>query len=1486
MKRRILSLLTALALCLSLLPTVALADDSLTEPHWLYVGNYILKNPNGPTYDTRYYVSSGSGWTQQTEKPADENAAWFQYDGKSTLTLHNVSLNSGTAGTANFNKDKAPIYAMGGDLILNVEGNCSVTGMNNIDGNSTGIYIDGSNGATLTIQGGGTLTVTGGPAQSSSASVYSRGIYLYQATEFTVAAGTTLVAGGGTAQCSSSSIGKDASYGIWMESSSPASIKIYGTVTASGADVSSSNSEAYGYSYGVYLSGGNAGDTILYVGQGGSLNATGGAVTGNFGTDGNSTGIYVGTGTGNSASGTARLIVDGAVTATGGSSLDSSYGVYVHAGYGSSSADLTVNGTLEAYSGDATDYGSSYGVRVYGSSSGTASITVTDGGSLTGQSNSKTATSSGGAYVYSYSGTIEVAIRQGGMMVVTGGTAQGTNSGGSYGLNLNMNLQGSNPNPISIEVDGTLTAKRGTAGTNRPAYDINANKQTILGGINKDSVDLENSSSNITNGIGLVTTVASVTDTGAVIDIATEPDATVYYLQDSSGTAPSADDIKESTATVTANENGIASINLSGLTANTSYTYYMIATASNLDSLVKTVTFTTNKTAASITISPQAKTNLTYNGTEQELIEAGNAEGGTMEYSLDGQNYSANIPKGTNAATYTVYYKVKGDENHSDTEPQQLTVEIGKAPRTIDAPTQSSVTTTSVTLNAATVSAGADDGKVEYGYSTSQGAQPAEWQTALIFDNLTSDTTYYFFAQVTGGKNYMDVTSSGTEITTGSKTVKKIEVTTQPNKLTYTVGEALNLTGLKITVTYSDDTTGEKSWGDEGITANPTNATTLTAEDNGKAVTITYGGKTAQTASLTVNKGSFTATVTMRDYAKGQTPREPSVSPNPGNGNVTYYYSTSATTSGGTEWTTDIGETLAAGTYYMYAIIAETDLYESCTTSAVPFKVTEASAGMVEPTARDLIYKGTPQALVTEGTIAGGTMVYSLSKNGPYSEDVPTETDAGTYTVWYKAEGAAEALGSVSVTIQKAVIVSLNIPETYQLTKPYSSGDDVLDLLQSLYDPAVGTTKDGGEIPANVPWWGRDIVFDSRPGKTNNFTWSIIITGSYVPQNYTFQADMIGSDGNVSGEIVVYNIPEEGAYTVTLNNVGTGSYGAGSYAAGTEVTIHAGDREGYVFIGWSTEDVVLNDPCSPVTTFTMPDCDVVVEALWYKEEPSHSVTLPTWDVIVEDCSHGTVEPWPEEAKMTTTITVTVTPDKGYELGSLIVTDESGNELELTDKGDGVFTFRMPNSDVTIEAEFAAIQPGYADCPRDETCPIWPFTDASTTAWYHDGVHYCLENGLMNGTVANTFSPNSATSRAMIATILWRLSGSPVVNYAMTFTDVEPGSWYAEAVRWAASQGVVTGYSDEIFAPDKAISREELAAMLYRYAQVRSLPTAAEERLSGYPDGDSVKSYAVEAVNWAVYYGIINGKDGLLAPADGATRAEAATLLARFHLLTK
>ena len=196
-------------------------------------------------------------------------------------------------------------------------------------------------------------------------------------------------------------------------------------------------------------------------------------------------------------------------------------------------------------------------------------------------------------------------------------------------------------------------------------------------------------------------------------------------------------------------------------------------------------------------------------------------------------------------------------------------------------------------------------------------------------------------------------------------------------------------------------------------------------------------------------------------------------------------------------------------------------------------------------------------------------------------------------------------------------------------------------------------------------------------------------------------------------------------------------------------------------------------------------------------------------------------------------------------------------------------------------------PEAVPCPQDSTCPVSRFTDADAKAWYHDCVHWALEKQVMNGTGDGRFDPNGTTTRAMVATMLWRLEGSPATAGASGYSDVDAGSWYAPAVRWARAGGIVTGYDDpnsggKVFAPDAPVTREQLAAMLYRYAQSKGHGfTGAWMFLLDYPDAASVSDWADEAIHWMTMHGIVTGIDGRLAPQESATRAQVATMLARF-----
>ena len=176
-----------------------------------------------------------------------------------------------------------------------------------------------------------------------------------------------------------------------------------------------------------------------------------------------------------------------------------------------------------------------------------------------------------------------------------------------------------------------------------------------------------------------------------------------------------------------------------------------------------------------------------------------------------------------------------------------------------------------------------------------------------------------------------------------------------------------------------------------------------------------------------------------------------------------------------------------------------------------------------------------------------------------------------------------------------------------------------------------------------------------------------------------------------------------------------------------------------------------------------------------------------------------------------------------------------------------------------------------------------FTDLDPTLWYHDGIHFCLENGLMVGVGNNRFDPNGTTSRGMIVTILYRLENEPEITAENPFSDVEDGKWYTDAVIWAAENKIVEGYGNGKFGPNDDITREQLAAILYRYAKFKGVDVSIGEdtNILDFPDAGECSGWSVSSVQWAVGSGIINGKDGKLVPKGDASRAEAAAMLQRF-----
>ena len=348
--------------------------------------------------------------------------------------------------------------------------------------------------------------------------------------------------------------------------------------------------------------------------------------------------------------------------------------------------------------------------------------------------------------------------------------------------------------------------------------------------------------------------------------------------------------------------------------------------------------------------------------------------------------------------------------------------------------------------------------------------------------------------------------------------------------------------------------------------------------------------------------------------------------------------------------------------------------------------------------------------------------------------------------------------------------------------------------------------------------------------------------------------------GNVNGKPVIY------AVTVLTDGNGTASASEIYAAADDTVTLTATPDSGYHFERW---EVVSGGVTVENNAFTMPAQPVTVKAIFDRNSSGSS----SYTITTPDAEHGTVAASPSRASSGTTVTITVTPDEGYELGELIVTDANGDEVDLTRESATKYTFEMPRSRVTVAASFVESAPE----------PL-PFDDVDDGDWFADAVRFVYENGMMNGTGDTTFAPDATTSRSMIVTILYRLEGEPVVDDAMDFSDVAGDAWHTDAVRWAAGEGIVGGYGGGLFGSDDAVTREQLAAILYRYAVYKGYDVSIGEdtNLLSYDDFEDLSEYAIPAMQWACGTGIVNGtSESTLTPQGEATRAQVAVMLERF-----
>ena len=343
-------------------------------------------------------------------------------------------------------------------------------------------------------------------------------------------------------------------------------------------------------------------------------------------------------------------------------------------------------------------------------------------------------------------------------------------------------------------------------------------------------------------------------------------------------------------------------------------------------------------------------------------------------------------------------------------------------------------------------------------------------------------------------------------------------------------------------------------------------------------------------------------------------------------------------------------------------------------------------------------------------------------------------------------------------------------------------------------------------------------------------------------------------------------------YTVSFDaNGGEGTMNPQSFTYGKAQALAANTftNGSYRFSGWNTK------PDGSGTGYagrqTVRDLTVVnngtvtLYAQWTNASTYYYV--PTYPVSLPVTEHGALQIEPAEPQQGQTVTVTALPKEWYQLAELTATDEYGNEVRLTTQADGSYSFTQPGSTVTLTSSFRRT--------------FDAFTDLQETSWYARSVYRVLAQDIMRGVGQGLFAPHEEATRAMAVTVLYGMAGKPEVAPFDAFPDVAAGKWYTNGILWGAAQGIISGYPDGTFGTSDAVTREQMATLLWNYA---GKPTATAN-LSGFTDANEISAYARDAMNWAVSVGIINGRGGRrLAPKASATRAEVAQIMMKYDLL--
>ena len=1422
MKRRILSILCVLCLVAAMLPPVT---ASAAAPTTLTVGGTNVLN--GGCWKT----NENGTLTTEGASESDYNVKYDSATG--TLTLKDATIN----GTDTIYHVGAGIFASG-DLTIVLEGSSTVKGVQDPNGETQSIRVEGN----LTIQGGGSLTAQG--AETSSGSSY--GIFV---------------------------IGSFTQQG--------------GSVTAIGGNVNGNYT-----SRGLYVSDGTV------TAQDGTLTATGGD------TSGSSYGISM-------LSSSSVTVNDAIVTATGGTG-NYSYGLYVNSSSPSPSVTLSGSGSLTARSGSATsEAGGIYFDNIWGS---TRSVTVGNGSTLLTNS-----------VIFRDSSFNEnpLAPTGDGSWLIYGQSDQPSAVGGNYTLEENITIESGNT--LTIPAGSTLTVPQGKTLTVDGTLNI-ANQSSLAG----EGTLAGSGAFSLTNPDPVISGNTALTYDGT------------DHFKDYTLTAPTGTVTvmgKAFNISSSASTDGWKLVEQEIKNAGT----YTLTAKNGTSTIVKEVTVN----PATISITSATVQDKTYDGTTTATVEIVSFDGLVNNDSLtSGTDYTATATFAdknvgdSKSATVTVELK-NGNYTFSNSEKtatanatakiSPLAVELSWSTPTSFTYDGSAKTVTASITNAVS----GDDVGLDYGTSTTTATAANEY-TATVSGLSGNDANNYTLTGASGTEQAWSITKANPDVNvptgltaTYGDTLSNVNLPTgwawdAPNTPVGNVG------GNAFAATYTPTDTGNYNTLHQNLTVTVSakgitnavitlgDALTYTGQEqtqqiasvtvDGMAVT-TYEisgntGTDADTYTLTVTgTGNFTGTATKgwtiaKANYNGATDVTGTVLAN-WPGEVTLPAIPDGASYGAASTTDDLtglsiegsvlsytgGESIAEGQKYEITVPVDGGQnYEDYNITVTLTGSDKQTLTITGVTAQDGTYNGQTQTGYTgtpsaEGYDGGFTVTYNTTEG-------KAPTNAGNYAVTIAIpDSDPQYVGSIVLEFaiaKKPLTVSAPSASVYV-------GDNA-PLLALTYTGLVdGESVTPSEAPAFTITKSDDteitLADAVKTAGTYTITWSNANDTTFTgADNYDITLKNTGtltvttrpsssggtttpsgpstggSDGWTEIEDEVDETPSGSTVTVDMNGTTEVPAEVFEAVAGKDVTLELDMGGG---VKWE-----INGQDIP-TDLDITDLDLGV-SLNTSDIPMDVINMVTGEksTVQLSLAHD------GEFGFTMTLTAPVgTENKG--LWANLYHYNTTKKQMLFETAAQVDSSGNVALKFTHASEYAIV--------LDESSHELPFTDTAKGAWYQGAVEYVYRNGIMTGTSATTFEPNAPLSRAMVAQILYNLEGQPTVEGESTFADAS-GHWAVNAIAWAQQTGVVNGYEDNTFRPNRAVSREELAQMLYNYAKVKGYDLTASGDLTAFPDGSKVSSWAEAAMAWANGNELINGHDdGTLQPGGDSTRAQAASILMSFDL---